>query len=174
MRLPAEQQALLTTLLPQLRHVANSVHWKFFMGSNDLYTREDLVQVTLARLYTALNFPPPDEDQLMRWANVAMRNAALDAIVKARRERGLGRGYVQEQEYHALGPYEAEEKVSYLLRMAGQHLRPVVNQVLIGYSQGHSGKQIAQELRIPHATVRTHFQTAKRRLRELGLTAANC
>lgn len=171
MRLPAEQQALLTTLLPELQKMAESVHWKFFRGCDDLATREDLLQTTLSQLYTAPRFPPPDSEQLMRWANVAMRNVALHMLDKSKRDKLGSYIYTQEQEYHAIVPATGEEKVAYLFRVAQLHLRPVVNQVLLGYGLGHSGKQIAAKLGIPHATVRQHFYTAKNTLKSLMVTA---
>jgi DNA-directed RNA polymerase specialized sigma24 family protein len=171
MQLPAEQQAVLTASLPELRRMAANVHWKFFFNSDDLCTREDLVQATLSRLYTARNYPPADTVQLMRWANVSMRNVALDLVGKAKMEREGARTYLREQEYHALVPATGEEKLAYLLRMARLHLRPVVNQVLLGYGLGHSGTQIAATLGIPKATVRHHFFQAKKHLRTLDLTA---
>ena len=170
LQLPAEQQALLTGMMPELRRMARNAHYRL-RRHQDLCEAEDLLQDALLSMLTARVYPPADVLQLTRWAYIALSRRAHDNIVSRGKEREGGLGFTQELAFYNLVPETGEEKVSYLLRMARLHLRPVVNQVLISYGQGQSGQQIAATLGIPHATVRTHFHVAKQWLRRLDLTA---
>ena len=170
MRLPAEQQALLTTLLPDLRQMAGYLHYSMLYGQ-DLCEARDLLQEALSSMFTATVFPPPDLVQLKTWAYTMLKRRTLDYLLKRKRDRDGSYGHVEELAYHVLPDEESKERVAYVLGVARQHLRPILSQVVMGYALGHSGKKISADLGIPHATVKTHFHLAKKRLRELCITA---
>ena len=170
MRLPDEQQALLTALLPDLRHMAGHVHYRLLAGQ-ELCEPADLLQEALADMFAARVHPPADLAQLKTWAYTTLKRRALNYMSQRKRDYEGSYNYVRERDYYDLVPDYGEEKVAYLYRVARLHLRPIVNQVLIGYGLGHSGLKIAADLGIPHNTVKTHFHTAKLRLRKLCITA---
>ena len=170
MRLPDEQQALLTAMLPDLHRMAGHVHYRLLAGQ-ELCERADLLQEALADMFASRVHPPADLAQLKTWAYTTLKRRALNYMAQRKRDYEGSYNYVQEQDYNALVPDDGEEKVAYLYRMARLHLRPIVNQVLIGYGLGHSGHKIAADLGIPRNTVKTHFHTAKLRLRKLCITA---
>lgn len=170
MLLPAAQQALLLTCLPELRKMAGHVHYSMLFGQ-ELCEPADLLQEGLASMYAATVFPPADLAQLKVWAYSTIKRRALNYLDRRNRDREGSFGHVRELEYNAIVPQNGEEKASYMFRMARLHLRPIVNQVFIGYGLGYSGNQIAADLGIPRNTVKTHYHVAKQRLRELCITA---
>jgi RNA polymerase sigma factor (sigma-70 family) len=170
MRLPTEQQALLTTLLPELRQIASYLQYSMLYGQ-DLCEPSDLLQEALSSMYTATVYPPPDLAQLKTWSGTMLKRRALDYLAKRKRDRDGSYGHVQELDYYAIPAADCEERVAYVLKVAQKHLRPIVNQVIIGYYKGYSGTQIAEHLGIPRNTVKTHFYAAKLRLRKLCVTA---
>jgi RNA polymerase sigma factor (sigma-70 family) len=170
MQLPAEQQALLMENMPRLRRIAGHIYQKHGWDQ-DLFTAEDFLNHGLYKMWTAPSWPAAEKELMLAWAYRVINNHAINAVKYNRRNREVTTVYMVEQVYHAIVPHSNEDKVAYLFRMAQQHLRPVVNQVLLGYGLGHSGKQIAAKLGIPHSTVRQHFYTAKNTLKTLMVTA---
>lgn len=164
--IPSELQDYLQQNYSLLAKLARQMHYSVLRDSL-LYTWKDILAEGFIKMYTATRYPPIDEQQVGKWANVIFLNCCNMCHRTEKSLRKYGEGYMQEQYMYSLP--DSYEEVSVLVPAAIEKLSPKLRDVVLAYGEGLTGKQIAESLSLNPNTVKVRYHDACIRLRKILL-----
>ncbi len=149
---------------------ARSVYSLALSIVGDRAVAEDVTHEVFLHLWRYPELYDPDRGAFAPWLLRSVRNRAIDALRRARRDRSLAqRVHVLEESLAPRDPDETAVLGDELerVRRAVAELEHDQRQIVeLAYFGGLTQREIAEELGLPLGTVKTRLRTALRRLAE--------
>ncbi len=162
--LPAEHQCILLDNISTLRGACSTILWKANLLYST-YSLDDLFQEGWASMITAKKYPQPVKEELLRWAYQVFKNQCLSELRTRKSQVEAMSTFVEEEAAKALSDVR---KPQYELLLLTLPILPVGQQEVVqGYLDKKSGKELALELGISITAVKCRYSSACIRLRKV-------